>query len=107
MCVCVCVCVCLFVVVCSARGGGVVVTDCTGVVFSQCTISDHGSMGVNITGGTKCGVENSNVAGNGNVGVALYGGDRQTLTPAGHFVSNSTLHHNQRWILNYARESQL
>ena len=85
-----------------ARGGGVIVKDSTGVVFDKCTISDHGSMGVNITGGSDCGVQNSNVAGNGNVGVALFGGDRETLTPSGHFVSNSTLHHNQRWILNYA-----
>ena len=32
----------------------------------------------------------------------MMGGDRQTLTPSRHFVHNSTLHHNQRWILNYA-----
>jgi|EP01043_Picozoa_sp_COSAG02_P005843 hypothetical protein len=48
----------------SARGGGVVVKDSTGVLFDKCTISDHGSMGVNITGGKNCGVQNSNVAGN-------------------------------------------
>jgi parallel beta-helix repeat protein len=41
------------------------VTDSTGVVLDGCTISDHGSMGVNITGGAGCGVRNSNVAGNG------------------------------------------
>ena len=57
-------------------------------------------MGVNITNGQGCGVSNSDVAGNGNVGVAMFGGDRQTLTPSKHFVTNSTLHHNQRWMLN-------
>ena len=47
----------------SARGAGVVVKDSTDVVFDTCTISDHGSMGVNITGGKACGVQNSDVAG--------------------------------------------
>ena len=32
----------------------------------------------------------------------MYGGDRQTLTPSNHRVSNSTLHRNQRWVMNYA-----
>jgi hypothetical protein len=36
---------------------------------------------VNITGGERCGVADSNVAGNGNVGVAMLGGDRQVGRP--------------------------
>ena len=32
----------------------------------------------------------------------MMGGDRTTLTPAGHFVRNCSLHHNQRFIMNYA-----
>ena len=64
-------------------------------------------MGVNITNGQGCGVSNSNVAGNGNVGVALFGGDRQTLTPSKHFVTNTTLHHNQRWMLNCKQQTTL
>lgn len=85
-----------------ARGAGVVVSDSAGVVLKGCTVSDHGMMGVNITGGAGCGVEDSEVAGNGDAGVVLYGGDRAALTPGGHFVRNCTVHHNQRWIMNYA-----
>ena len=36
------------------------------------------------------------------MGVSLVGGDRVTLRPSEHFVRNSTLHDNQRWIMNYA-----
>lgn len=32
----------------------------------------------------------------------MEGGDRHTLTRGGHFVDNCTVHHNQRWVLNYA-----
>jgi len=85
-----------------ARGGGVVVEDATAVVVRGCTVANNGMMGVNITGGAGCGVEGSDVANNGDGGVILFGGDRTTLTPSRHYVANATLHHNQRWILNYA-----
>jgi hypothetical protein len=42
------------------------------------------------------------VANNGDSGIILFGGNRNTLTPSGHFASNCTIHHNQRWIINYA-----
>ena len=35
------------------------------------------------------------------------GGDRQTLTPSGHYVTGCTSHHNQRWIMNYAPDVML
>lgn len=84
------------------RGGGVVMTGASNVVLIQCTVSDHGMMGVNVTDGVGCGVEGSDVANNGDGGVILFGGDRDTLTPSGHFATNCTLHRNQRWIMNYA-----
>ena len=34
-----------------SRGGGVIITDSQSVLLEKCTISDHGQMGVNITGG--------------------------------------------------------
>lgn len=85
-----------------ARGGGVIINDSTDVMLDSCTISNHGQMGVNITGGKRCGVRSCNIAGNGDVGVAMMGGNRQNLEPSNHFVNDSTIHHNQRWILNYA-----
>ena len=37
------------------------------------------------------GVEDSEIAGNGDAGVVLMGGDRNTLTPSRHFVRNCTV----------------
>jgi hypothetical protein len=85
-----------------ARGPGVKIDDSTNVVLSSCTISDHGMMGVNVTGGSGCGVQTSEVAANGDAGVVLMGGDRITLTPGNHFVENSTVHHNHRWIMMFS-----
>ena len=85
-----------------ARGAGVSIVNSTGVVLDTCTVANHGMMAVNVTGGASNGLRNSEVSGNGNGGVVLYGGDRDTLTSSHHFVEDSALHHNQRWILNYA-----
>jgi len=85
-----------------ARGGGVLVVDSVKVVLRGCTVADCGSMGVNITRGSSCGVQDSDVSNNGDAGVVMFGGDRTTLTPSGHYVANCTVHHNQRWVLNYA-----
>ena len=46
-----------------ARGAGVVIEASTLVRLDNCTISDHGMMGVNITNGSLCSVANSEVAG--------------------------------------------
>lgn len=59
-------------------------------------------MGVNVSNGASCVVADSEIAGNGDGGVVLYGGNRTSLTPSAHAVINCTLHHNQRWIMNYA-----
>lgn len=85
-----------------ARGAGVSVVNSLRVVLDSCTLSNHGMMAVNITGGLENGVRNSEVGGNGDGGVVLDGGDRLTLTPSNHFVEDTSLHHNQRWLLNYA-----
>lgn len=85
-----------------ARGAGVVVTDSIGARLERCTISNHGMMGLNVSKGASCVVADSEVAGNGDGGVVLFGGNRSTLTPSAHAVINCTLHHNQRWIMNYA-----
>ena len=90
-----------------ARGAGVVVTDSTDVVIKGCTVSDNGMMALNVTGGERCGIEESEVANNGDAGVVLDGGDRVTLVPSNHYVKNSTSHHNQRWIMMFAPDIML
>ena len=59
-------------------------------------------MGVNISGGVGCAVRGSDVSSNGCGGAMLHGGNRTTLVPSNHSVSNCSLGHNQRWIMNYA-----
>lgn len=84
------------------RGAGVVVNGSTGVVVRGCTVADHGTIAINITGGSGNVVLDSDVHGSGDTGIALDGGDRISLTPSNHAVKNCTVHHNQRWIMNYA-----
>jgi len=55
------------------RGAGVVVNGSTGVVLRGCTVADHGTIAVNITGGSENEVVDSDVHGGGDTGVALYG----------------------------------
>lgn len=85
-----------------SRGGGVIIEDSTDVTLHQCTVADHGMMGMNVTGGARCGIVDSDVANNGDGGVILFGGDLTTLASSDHFASNITAHANQRWVLNYA-----
>jgi parallel beta-helix repeat protein len=44
-----------------SRGGGVIVTDSTDILVKGCTVANNGMMGVNVTGGTNCGVDGSEV----------------------------------------------
>jgi hypothetical protein len=78
-----------------SRGPGVILNDCVDVGLRRCAVSDHGMMGVNVTGGSQCSVVDSDVSGNGDGGVMLMGGDRTTLQPSHHNVTRSTLHRNQ------------
>ena len=90
-----------------SRGAGVKIDDSYNVLLKGCTISDHGMMGVNITGGGSCGMVDSEVAANGDAGVVLMGGDRITLSPSRHFINKCTVHHNHRWIMSFSPDVML
>ena len=55
-----------------------------------------------MTGGSGCGLLNVDVVRCGTGGAVLEGGDRQTLTEAGHFVVDSRLRDSNRWVMSYA-----
>ncbi|HAV64685.1 MAG TPA: hypothetical protein DCY13_20255, partial [Verrucomicrobiales bacterium] len=54
-----------------------------------------------ITGGTNHGVVSCDVFDTGDGGVSLAGGDRQSLTPGGHFVENCHFQRQGRWSKCY------
>ena len=49
--------------------------------------------GVLVDGGANCGVVGNDIYDVGNIGITLRGGDKETLTPAGHYADNNYLHH--------------
>ncbi len=52
-----------------------------------------GGGGVLVDGGSNCGVVGNDIYDVGNNGIVLRGGDKETLTPAGHYADNNYLHH--------------
>jgi hypothetical protein len=74
------------------------------IVFSKtnhcrvigCTVrnvGDFSGTGISVNGGADNGIVGCDVSFTGSNGVALSGGDRQTLTAAGNFVDNCYIHH--------------
>ncbi len=66
-----------------------------------CTLRNLGMHAVTAVGGKDNGVIDCDVYGMGGGGVYLIGGDRKTLTPAGHHAENNHIHHYARWDRMY------
>lgn len=69
----------------------------TNVRVVACTIRNMGKWAVRVNDGTKHGVVGCDIYGEGQGGIFLWGGDRKTLTPAGHYADNNHIHHTSRW----------
>ena len=81
----------------STRGTAISVSGGTHVEFEDCTIRNARGWALRIRGGTAHGVSNCEITGTGQGGIWLEGGDRVTLTPGGHYVQGSHVHHYSRW----------
>jgi hypothetical protein len=81
----------------AGRGSAFVVKGGANVRVAASTIRNMGNWAVKVYGGTKHGVVGCDIYGNGQGGVHLEGGDRKTLTPAGHYAENNHVHHTARW----------
>jgi len=81
----------------AGRGSAIVVKGGWNVQVVACTIRNMGNWGVKVYGGAGHGVSGCDVYGTGQGGVHLEGGDRKTLTPAGHYADNNHIHHTARW----------
>jgi hypothetical protein len=66
-----------------------------------CIIRNNGKWAVRIDGGRNCSVRGCDISGSGDGGVSLNGGDRATLTAAGHLVENCGIHNYSRWNRTY------
>jgi len=66
-----------------------------------CVIRNVGSRAVQMSGGTAHRVADCDIHGTGDGGIGLTGGDRKTLTPAGHVAENNHIHHYARWHRMY------
>ena len=81
----------------AGRGSAFVVRGGANVRVVTCTIRNMGNWAVKVYGGTKHGVVGCDVFQTGQGGIHLEGGDRKTLTPAGHYADNNHIHHTARW----------
>jgi hypothetical protein len=65
-------------------------------LLAACTVRNIATHAVRITGGRNHGVVACEMHSMGGSGIALDGGDRATLQPAGHYAENSHIHHYAR-----------
>ena len=79
----------------------VTIKDSNDVVLGDCTLRFGSESGITITGGQKCGVNKCELSMLGGGAITLSGGDRKKLTPAGHYVRNSVIHHFARLYKTY------
>lgn len=75
------------------RNTVVTVRDGEGVRLNALTVRNSGGDAISVGGGKNDGVEACDIYGMGGAGISIDGGDRTTLTPAGHFAVNNHIHH--------------
>lgn len=83
------------------RGDAVVINNSSEVHLDQVAIRFTGNRAVAITNSASCGIRNSLIEDNGEGGVFLNGGDRQTLQSAGNFVERSEIKRFSRLVKTY------
>lgn len=80
---------------------GIVISDCESVGVSDCVIRQISGAGIAVRGGRGCGVTRSRLQAIGKTAISLSGGDRQTLTPSKHFVTNCRISDFARLVQTY------
>ncbi len=80
-----------------ARRTAVTIRGGEGNLVAGCTIRNCGSWAVEVSEGQAHGVVGCDIYHMGDGGIILRGGDRRTLTPAGHYAENNHIHHYSRW----------
>jgi hypothetical protein len=78
------------------EGTAVTLTSAEDCLVAGCAIrnvGDYSGSGVQISGGLRNGVAGCDVSEVGRDGIAIGGGDRKTLVPAGNYADNNYIHH--------------
>lgn len=85
----------------AVRGDAVTITGGTECRIERCTLRNTGSWAVKIAAGGRNGVSGCEITQTADGGISLSGGDRATLTPAGHYAENNHIHRYSRWNRTY------
>ena len=85
----------------ACRATAIEIEQGTGVRIAGCVVRNTGTTGITIHQGTRHGVIGCDIDQTGEGGISLVGGDRKTLTPAGHVAENNHIHHYARLIRTY------
>ena len=85
----------------ATRGTAVTIANGRRCRVVGCTVRNVGMHAVAATDGRDNGVLGCDMEGMGGGGIYFVGGDRKTLTPAGHFAENNHIHHYGRWDRMY------
>ena len=85
----------------ATRGTAVAIDNGRDCRVVGCTFRNLGNHAVTILEGKENGVVGCDMYGMGGGGIYLVGGDRKTLTPAGHYAENNHIHHFGRWDRMY------
>ena len=89
------------------RGNGLLIRDSRCCVIAGCTISRMAGNGIAIAGGGENGILGCDIRTIGRRATEVIGGDRETLTPGGHFVENCRIHSFGRIDRTYTPAVQL
>jgi parallel beta-helix repeat protein len=84
-----------------SQGNGVVIKGGENNSIAGCSFNNLGDVAVRIDGGIKNGVISCDIYDVAAGGITLSGGDRKTLTPAGNYVINNSIHDFAQWIRTY------
>ncbi|MBK7256870.1 MAG: right-handed parallel beta-helix repeat-containing protein [Ignavibacteriae bacterium] len=82
----------------NSRGTGISISGGNDIGVDGCMFRHLGGDAVVVAGGTRHEVRNSEVTDVARGGVLLTGGDRHTLSPGGHRVFNTAVHHYSTWL---------
>lgn len=87
----------------SAHNGlAVLINDSDSVELKACAFYRLSKSAVEIYGGTNCGVNRSDLKYLGEMGVRIEAGDRESLTPANHYVTHSVIRNFALHVKTYA-----